>query len=235
MEKTKREVENRLNQLRKEVPTRGFERYPSFVKSVSELPAELQSSNLSDLVNEKGIRSIIAFPPQIQHGWNYVQRQALIFTDNEIIHILSSIWPGHSPGVTSVNSSNLLVMKVTLLFLYGFLQVVAQGEHEITFINIEFNTVAWSILSQPLEQFLSSTPLRSSMDKENGIIDPTLEMRLPTYRISFRMDTIFMEIYLMKNYSDWFSSQFNINGGRYSIDGQNLPALSYCSPRITSS
>jgi len=37
------DLENRLTQLKQEVPTRGFERHPLVVKTIAELPPELQS------------------------------------------------------------------------------------------------------------------------------------------------------------------------------------------------
>jgi hypothetical protein len=37
------DLEERLTQLKKEVPTRGFERHPLILKNVSDLTAKLQS------------------------------------------------------------------------------------------------------------------------------------------------------------------------------------------------
>jgi hypothetical protein len=174
MAKPKSKLEIRLAQLKKEVPTRGFERYPSLLRSVYELPVELQSSELTTNLSGRIFKTIIAFPPQIQHGWNYVPKQALLFTMDEVIHILASIWPDQPPQVTIVKNNSSLLVRLTLLLLYGFLEIVAQGEQTLVRINIEFNTVAWSILSGPLEQFLSSTVQHSKMPDENIIITPSI-------------------------------------------------------------
>lgn len=151
------DLEKRLARLKQEVPTRGLERYPSILKNVSDLPAELQSPAVVSLAASETIRTIIAFPPQIQRGWHYVPRQALLFTPIEVIHLQASIWPGQEPQTTYLKGSGLMYMKVTLLLLYGFLEIVAQGRPVPTRLGVEFNTVAWDLLSPPLRQLLQAT------------------------------------------------------------------------------
>jgi len=63
------------------------------------------------------------------------------------------------PGTkaTYLKGFGLLYMKVTLLLLYGFLEIVAQGEGAPTRLSMEFNTVDWYCLSPPLKRFLLTT------------------------------------------------------------------------------
>jgi hypothetical protein len=150
-------VEKRLVQLRKEVLARGFERHPSVLKDVSELPIELQSPTVTTLVPRQTLQTIIAFPAQLQRGWNYVPKQALLFTSTDVIHLLASIWPDQEPQVTHLQGCGLMYLKATLLLLYGFLEIVAQGHASPTRIGVEFNTVAWPRLSPPLRQLLHAT------------------------------------------------------------------------------
>jgi hypothetical protein len=135
-------IEKRVSKLRKEVPTKGFERYPSILNDISNLSAELKSTAVTSAASNKTIQSIIAFPPQIHHGWTYVPKQALLFTPTNVIHILASIWPSQEPQVTTLNGSGLLYMNVTLILLYGFLEISAEGPSTPTRISVEFNTVA---------------------------------------------------------------------------------------------
>lgn len=150
-------VEKRLAQLKREVPTRGFERHPSVLKELSDLPAELQSPAVAMLATSEAIQTIIAFPPQIHRGWHYVPKQALLFTSTGVVHILASIWPDQKPQVTHINGSGLMYMKIALLLLYGFLEIVAQGQAGPARLEVEFNTVAWPQLSAPLRRLLQAS------------------------------------------------------------------------------
>jgi hypothetical protein len=148
-------LEKRLAQLKKEVPSRGIERHPSILKGIADLPGELRSSALSTLASDETVRTIIAFPPQIQRGWHYVPKQALLFTPTGAIHITASIWPDQEPELTHVNASGLLYLRVSLVLLHGFLEIVAQGTASPARLGMEFNTVAWERLSRPLRQLLA--------------------------------------------------------------------------------
>jgi hypothetical protein len=113
------------------------------LNDISNLSAELKSPAVTAAATDKTIQSIIAFPPQIQRGWTYVPKQALLFTPANVIHILASIWPGQEPQVTTLDGSGLLTMNITLILLYGFLEITAEGPNSPTRISVEFNTVAW--------------------------------------------------------------------------------------------
>jgi hypothetical protein len=157
MNRSTDDQKRRLAELKKDVPGRGLERHPSILKNLSELPPELRSPAVMDLEACEAIQTVIAFPPQIQRGWEYVPKQALLFTPTGVIHLLSSIWPDQEPEITSLKGCGLMYMKVTLLLLYGCLEIVAQGQGSPTRVAMEFNTVAWNYLSRPLRQVLKST------------------------------------------------------------------------------
>jgi len=154
MAESRGEREKRLDQLRRAVLKPGFDRHASVLKGLADLPPELGSPALTALTSSQVIETIIDFPPQIQNGWQYVPRQALLFTPTGVIHLLASIWPEQQPRVTNVNGGDLMYMKVKLLLLYGFLEIVARGETSPTRLGVEFNTVAWPHLSAPLQRLL---------------------------------------------------------------------------------
>lgn len=156
MTPTRTEEEKRLSQLKKEVPIRGFERHPLILKQVTDLAPELRSPAVATLADREPIQPIIAFPPQIQRGWHYVPKQALLFTPTEAIHLLASIWPDQEPKVTHLRGSGLLYMHVTLVLLYGHLEIAARGHDSPTRLSLEFNTVAWYLLSPPLRRLLQA-------------------------------------------------------------------------------
>jgi hypothetical protein len=156
---SKSDTEKRLTLLKQEITRRGFNRYPSVFRNVSDLPAELQSAGLKALAAGSAIQSIIVFPPQIQRGRHYVPKQALLFSATDVIHLLASIWPDQEPEITCVQGSGLMLLRVTLILLYGSLEIVAQGGSSPTRLNLEFNTTAWDCLSGPLRQILQVNQL----------------------------------------------------------------------------
>jgi hypothetical protein len=114
------ERKKRLAQLKREATKRGFDRHASVLKDVSDLPTELQSPAVAALATNHVIQNIIDFPPQIQHGWQYVPRQALLFTPMEGIHLLASIWPDREPQVTYIPSF-ICQLRCLYDFLYTLL------------------------------------------------------------------------------------------------------------------
>jgi hypothetical protein len=150
------DLEKRLAQLKRKVPTRGLERHPSIFRNISDLPAELQSPTVSSIAASEDIQDIISFPQQIHRGHHYVPKQALLFTSTDIIHVVASIWPDQEPEVTYLRGRGLLYIKVTLILLYGYLEIVAQGNTSPARLGVEFNTVAWEQLSRPVRKLLQA-------------------------------------------------------------------------------
>ena len=185
MIKSINDTEKRLVQLKQAVPTRGMERHPTILKDVSELPIELQSPEVSRLAAGETIQDIISFPPQIQRGHHYVPRQALLFTPKKAIHLLASIWPGQVPEVTQVKGSDLLYMEVTLILLYGFLEIVAPGDQSPARLGAEFNLVAWDLLSRPVRQLLLSARTSQTSAKEHVSFSPSVKLAVDGLPLKF--------------------------------------------------
>ena len=161
------DLEKRLEQLKQAVPTRGMERHPTILKDISELPAELQSPDLTASAARENIREIISFPQQIQRGHHYVPKQALLFTSTGIVHMLASVWPGQEPSVTFIQADSLIYLMVTLILLYGFLEIVAESATSPTRLAVEFNTVAWDQIVRPVRQFLQAARNAPAASTEN--------------------------------------------------------------------
>jgi hypothetical protein len=178
-------IEKRLAQLKRAVPTRGFERYPSVLKSLSDLPTELQSPSLKYLAIDDTLQTIIAFPAQIHRGWHYVPQQALLFIPAGVIHILASIWPDEAPQILFIRGCDLLYVKITLVLLYGLLEIVADGHGSLLRISVEFNTVAWERLSLPLRQLLQITKNTSNPLTERNSFPPLLQQALEKLPLKF--------------------------------------------------
>jgi hypothetical protein len=156
MDRSPVEQEKRLLQLKQEVTKRGFDRHASTLKDISELPPEFQSSAVARVASDTSIETIILFSPQLR-GWEYIPKQALLFTSTGVIHLLTSIWPDQEPRITNLEAHDLIYVNVKLLLLYGFLEIVACGQTSPVRLGMEFNTVAWYKLSKPLRKLLQSS------------------------------------------------------------------------------
>jgi hypothetical protein len=177
------DLEDRLSQLKKEVPDRGLERHPLILRGAADLPSELQSTALNSITASGDVEIIILFPPQIHHGWHYVPKQALLLTPTDVIHVQASIWPGQEPQITLLHGSDLMYLRVSLLLLYGLLEIVAEGQTSPTRLRVEFNTVAWGLISPHLRKLLrtlQASPERGT-DKirfSNGMRDTVEKLPL---------------------------------------------------------
>ena len=178
-------LQARLTQLKKEVPTRGIERYPLRLNDVSELPAELQSESVGSLVGGEAIQTIIAFPAQIQLGWKYVPKQALLFKTRSVIHVQASIWSDEEPQVEFIKGSDLLYMKVSLLLLYGHLEIVAKGPDSPAGIGVEFNTVSWELLSQPVQRLLLESRSVADRSADESEYSPAMQAVVEKLPVKF--------------------------------------------------
>jgi hypothetical protein len=188
MNKSTDERERRLAQLRREVTRRGFERHASVLKDVSELPVEFQTSAALELAECESIQRIILFPPQLR-GRDYVPKQALLFAQSGILHLMSSIWPDQTPQATYVHACDLMYTEITLILLYGFIDILALGQGSLTRLGLEFNTVAWCLLTKPIHKLLQTgmSPSRSWSDESQYL--PTMQRAVDGLPVKFANGT----------------------------------------------
>ncbi|MCJ7433834.1 MAG: hypothetical protein MUO77_10140 [Anaerolineales bacterium] len=179
------EQEKRLFQLKQEVTKRGFDRHASILKDTTELPPELQSSAVIKVTSDIAIETIILFPPQLHRGWDYIPKQALLFTSTGMIHLLASIWPDQEPRLTSIKGHDFIYMNVKLLLLYGLLEIVACGQTSPVRLGMEFNTVAWYKLSEPLRKLLQSTRPKPDISPDDVDCSPDVQQTFAELPLKF--------------------------------------------------
>jgi hypothetical protein len=185
MTATDSDLNKRLTFLKREVLARGFDRHPSILQSTADLPAELKSPAVTRLAESEPIQKIIFFPQQIQRGWNYVPKQALIFTNSDVIHLIASIWPDEEPRVTRLGKADLMYLKVTLILLYGFLEIIATGQDLPVQLGVEFNAVYWDIFAPSLRKLLTTRNISSPTAETEFIITPSLQERIDGLPLKF--------------------------------------------------
>lgn len=177
--------EKRLAELKQAVPRRGIDRHAYKLEAASDLPADLQSPALALLAGRAAMEPVIVFPPQIQRGWQYVPRQALLFTPTGLTHVLASIWPDQGPRVTFLDRGSLMYLKASLLLLYGYLEIVGRGQDAPIRIGVEFNTVAWGFLSSPVRQFLKADETASRVPIDPLAVSPDTRRALAELPLKF--------------------------------------------------
>lgn len=157
--------EKRLAQLKHEVTRRGFDRHASIVRNIQELPPEFQTASVMKALTDLTMDTAILFPQQLHRGWDYIPKQALLFTPTGVVHLLASIWPDQEPGITFLEGRDIMYVNVKLLLLYGYLEIVARGQVSPVRLGLEFNTVAWWVISRPLRRMLITN--RAKLDTSN--------------------------------------------------------------------
>jgi hypothetical protein len=207
------ETNHRIKQLRDEVQKRGAERYSSTYHDINALPPELKSSKINQLVNNDEIKVIIYFPAQIQRGWQYVPKQALIFTKDKVVHLLASIWPEAEPQITSINNGDLLFIEITLILLYGLIKIEAINQENISIIEVEFNTVDWSRLSGPMYAMLHSKYIDSKLmekeEQQRNIVLTQNELRIKGIKLEASPEPFFPR----RGAGYWIQKRIKITNG----------------------
>ncbi len=179
------DLAKRLSLLKREILARGFDRHPSILNIISDLPSELQSPVVKNFSTTEDIRKIIFFPQQIQRGWCYVPKQALIFTKSDVIHLLASIWPGEEPQVTRLSSPDLIYLKADLILLYGFLEIAAKGQDSPVRLGVEFNAVYWDLFAPFLRNLLKTQDVAPPSPEEGFASSPSLQEQIDGLPLKF--------------------------------------------------
>ncbi|MFH1524056.1 MAG: hypothetical protein ABIF04_03750 [Chloroflexota bacterium] len=78
-----------------------------------------------------------------------------------------------------------MYLKATLILLYGFLEIVAQGITSPTRLGIEFNLVAWDQLSQPVRQLLQAAKSKPGAPTDKITYSPTAQQAAEKLPLKF--------------------------------------------------
>ncbi len=168
----------------------GAASHPYQVDSLSELPDSLQEPARQSLGTSERADSIFVVPAQVfserWFGWRYVPEQALLFTSQGVLHVQDSTRPDQIAQATCLCGADLLYAQVSLLLLYGRLELAGQITDEPGRIIVEFNTVGWHFLQPALQQLLRLAWGQTRIEIPAGArVDATPE-RLKTLPLKFR-------------------------------------------------
>lgn len=161
--------------LREKPIPHGVASHPYKVRSISDLSEELHFQASKHLPAGEEISSIFVIPrtihPAQYHQPRFQPEQALLFTSNGILSVQESDLKGNFSAPIFIRAESLISMQVSLILLYGRLEIIAANDGESDRIVAEYNTVAHELLEPALHRFLSMAAQRI----ENKIFDPSLE------------------------------------------------------------
>lgn len=142
---------------RPRVPT-GVRSHPYLVASLADLPEELRQLVQGTPWLREEIGSIFVVPPQSffkgWFSWRYVPEQALLFTPDGVLHVQSPVEPGQAAQAIYLRATSLLYTQLSLLLLYGRLELAGRVNGALCRVVVEFNTVGWHLLQPSLQRLL---------------------------------------------------------------------------------
>ena len=142
-----------------EIP-RGYKAYPFSIGNGFDMP-----ENLADILDNNGFdyneyEGSFIVPLQVypEHGFakRFVPWQALLFNNNEIVHVKDSLIPDESGTANRVCADNLAYLKLNHCLLYGKLDIVCSNGKSANRIEVEYNTTGYNILEPNLDRFLKT-------------------------------------------------------------------------------
>jgi hypothetical protein len=136
----------------------GLSSHPYAPAAVAELSADLRDTARSALPGDSRVRRIFAVPAHEYPGLlrsRYVPEQALIFVDNAVIHVQAAVQAGQPAQARLIRAPAVLYLQVTLILLYGRVEIVYVGDGQPQRAVVEFNTVGWELLQPGLRGLLA--------------------------------------------------------------------------------
>jgi hypothetical protein len=134
---------------------------PYLVNNLEDLPLGLRQLAKQTLAAKEPAVTIFVVPKQMISkkleglgGMRSVPDQALIFTTDGLLHILGSSKPDH-PGQTAyLRGDSLIYAHLSLILLYGRLELCGTHNGALTKIVIEYNAVSHHLVQPAMQRFL---------------------------------------------------------------------------------
>jgi len=161
--------------------------HPYRAKTVADLPGTLRQLAGQSLGPDEPANAIFVVPPQmfLRNWWGglrHVPEQALLFTSQGVLHIQRAASPGQIGQTTYLRGDQLVYAHLSLLLLYGRLELVGQLRGALVRIIVEYNTVAHDLLQPALHQFLrlawGQAQARENEDRTDALLRDLEEQSL---------------------------------------------------------
>ncbi len=140
--------------------SRSLSTRPFFLNTIDQLPESLLELVNSYLPSDQVVQGIFVVPPETySRGFrpHLNPLQALIFTHLGILHITASFKRGQPGDGVWISADEIMMIKLSLILLYGKLEIFAVQNGQVASIEVEYNTVAHDLLAPVLRGLIKKT------------------------------------------------------------------------------
>jgi hypothetical protein len=131
--------------------------HPYRAKTLEELPGGLFALAEQTLPADDPVEKIFIFPGQMLSkkmdgvgGQHWVSEQALLFTQRGVVHVKAGKSAGEPGQAAYLTGSSLLYAKISLILLYGKMEICSAVDDQASSIVVEYNAVAHDMLEPAL-------------------------------------------------------------------------------------
>jgi hypothetical protein len=131
---------------------RGLTVRPYSLRAVDQLPEALLELANSHLPEGQAIEGIFVVPPETHKrgfGWRLNPLQALIFTQQGVLHLAASSKKGRPGEAVWIQAGDVFMIKFSLILLYEKLEIFGAQNDQIIKIELEYHAVAHDLLTPP--------------------------------------------------------------------------------------
>jgi hypothetical protein len=130
---------------------------PYAVATLVDLPGSLQQAARQSAGSAIKSTSICVFPGRTrlksQTGWEYVDEQALLFTEEGVFHVQAASSANQGARITYLHAADLLTARLSLILMYGRLELV---DDHLNRVVVEFNAAGFDMIKPGLQQLLGT-------------------------------------------------------------------------------
>lgn len=133
---------------------------PYCVDRIEQLPGALLEAARVHFPEGEVVEGIFVIPPEVYprgFRWRLMPLQALVFTRSGILHLAAPDKKDQAGKGTWISSGDILNIKLSLVLLYGKLEIWGVNEGGALKIEAEYNTASHSLLSPLLRGLLRET------------------------------------------------------------------------------
>ena len=144
-------------------PIQGSRRFlsrPYLLNDINQLPGSLLVLAEKYLPDNQPVKGIFVIPPDsIPRGSRrrFLSLEALIFTHQGILHLAEPDRTGRGGSGIWLAGEDILMTKLSLILLYGKLEIWGARQEQAIKIEAEYNTVAHRLLTPFLRNLIRST------------------------------------------------------------------------------
>lgn len=148
--------------------------FPYIVTTIDLLPELIANYVKQNLPDHEEITGIFIVPADFYgqgFRWRLNPYQVLIFTNNGIFHISQA--EKQKANGTWIYFKDILKIKLSLILLYGKLEIWAVQNDKVTKIEMEYNTVGHQSLSPHLKNAIKGTWAQNPPSRRSWVEDKT--------------------------------------------------------------